>query len=1165
MKKLLLLLGLMSCVYSFGQCPGDTQAPYSGVASGSTSISQRGRTSTYTNVNLNGTGTNEAFVTSGATVTFSYDYSMVYNTGGACPTCPTQHFVGMNNVFTDCHEEGTGNISTSFTAPTAEGSYYITQSSDWAAGCYAFNSFDPNNSYAAVAVLHVGAPSLIPPANVVVNSTTAACTTVVNGIRIVAIDDCTDPITLTYDITGATTGTGSGDASGTTFNAGVSTVTYTATDSSLNTSTATFTVTVTGTTGTISSQTNVSCNGNTDGAATIDVTGGITPYTYLWSDGQTTATATGLAAGDYTVTVTDAVGCATIVDVTITEPTALAITPSQVNILCNGTATGEATVSVTGGTGAYTYLWSDGQTTATATGLTAGAYSVTVTDANSCTLTENFTITELPALTATPTGVDIVCNGDASGSASVAVTGGAAPYTYLWNTTETTATISNLTAGIYTVDIEDANGCTTNASVTINESPALVVNETHTDVQCNGNDTGVASVIVTGGATPYTYLWNNGEESATITNLLAGTYTVEVKDNNNCTKSLTIEIQEPDALESTPSQVDILCNGDNTGAASLTITGGVGPYSYLWDTGEITDNIANLVAGNYSVIVTDANGCTLTQLYTIDEPAVLSVNPTQTNILCNGNATGSATATVSGGKLPYNYLWSNGETTATISGLTSGNYSVGIIDANGCTISQSFFISQPNALTATTAKSDIACNGDDTGVASITVSGGVAPYTYEWSNGEDTAAITGLTAGIYTVEVTDTNGCKLTRSFDIQQPDPLFATTTQIDVLCNGAATGEATITVTGGIPPYSYLWDNGQATSTATGLTSGAHSVFVNDANGCTLTQSIFIEQPDPLVVTPNTTKSDVLCNGGTSGNATIVVEGGVAPYTYLWSDGQETLTAVGLAANIYTVEVTDANGCILNYEFDIQEPAALTSIPSQNNIVCNGNATGAASVVINGGVQPYTYEWNTGATTDAISGLTAGTYYVTVTDDNGCILIQNFNISEPPALAVGPATAQTDILCNGAATGSATIDVTGGTTPYSYLWSDGQTTATATGLTAGTYDVLVTDFNNCTLSYEFIIDQPDALLLTATQTDVLCNGNNTGEATVIVEGGVTPYSYDWSNGEITSTITGLTAGTYTVDITDANGCSLTHEFIIDEPELLTGTPSQVDVLCNG
>ncbi|MEE1898540.1 SprB repeat-containing protein, partial [Flavobacterium rakeshii] len=1141
MKKLLLLLGLMSCVYSFGQCPGDTQAPYSGVASGSTSISQRGRTSTYTNVNLNGTGTNEAFVTPGAAVTFSYDYSMVYNTGGACPTCPTQHFVGMNNVFTNCHEEGTGNIATSFTAPTAEGSYYITQSSDWAAGCYSFNSFDPNNSYAAVAVLHVGAPSLIPPANVVVNSTTAACTTVVNGIRIVAIDDCADPITLTYDITGATTGTGTGDASGTTFNAGVSTVTYTATDSSLNTSTATFTVTVTGTTGTISSQTNVSCNGNADGTATIDVTGGIAPYTYLWSDSQTNATATGLAAADYTVTVTDAVGCATIVDVTITEPPVLAITPSQVNILCNGDNTGEATVTVTGGTGVYTYDWSDGQTTATATGLIAGSYSVNVTDENGCTLTENFTITELPALTATATGVDIVCNGDASGSASVAVTGGAAPYNYLWSTTETTTTISNLAAGTYTVDIEDANGCTTSTSVTINESPALVVSETHTNVQCNGNDTGVASVTVTGGATPYAYLWNTGEITATITSLVAATYSVDVTDANGCVVTQTIVISEPTPLASTPAQTNILCNGDTTGSASLTITGGVAPYSYLWDTGDTTDNITNLAAGNYFVTVTDANGCTLTQLYTIDEPAVLSVNPTQTNILCNGAATGVATATVSGGIAPYAYLWNNGETTPTISGLVAGNYSVGITDANGCTVSQSFNITQPTALTATTSQSNIACNGEDTGVASVTVSGGVAPYTYAWSNGETTAAITGLTAGTYTVDVTDTNGCTLTRSFDIQQPTALNATSSQVNVLCNGASTGEASVAMTGGIPPYSYLWDDGQTTPTATGLFAGAHSVFVTDANGCTLTQSITITEPAALVSTPNTTQSNVLCNGGTSGNATIVVEGGIAPYSYLWSNGQTTLTATGLVAGTYTVTVTDANGCTLTQDFDITEPAALTSTPSQTNIICNGNATGTASVVINGGIQPYTYEWNTGATTDAISGLAAGNYYVTVTDDNGCILIQNFNISEPPALTVGPATTQTDILCNGAATGSATIDVTGGTTPYTYTWSNGQTTATATGLTAGTYDVLVTDFNNCTLSYEFVIDEPDALILTASQTDVLCNGNNTGDATISVEGGVTPYTYLWSNGEITSTITGLVAGTYTVDVTDANGCSIT------------------------
>ncbi|MUV02416.1 hypothetical protein GN157_01735, partial [Flavobacterium rakeshii] len=736
-----------------------------------------------------------------------------------------------------------------------------------------------------------------------------------------------------------------------------------------------------------------------------------------------------------------------------------------------------ATIDVTGGTGAYTYLWDDinAQTTATATGLTEGTYSVVVTDANNCTYTHNFTITEPDAITATAatTQVDVLCNGAATGSATIDVTGGTGAYTYLW---------------------DDSNAQTT----------------------------------------------------ATATGLTAGTYSVVVTDVNNCTYTHNFTITEPDAITATAgtTQVDVVCYGEATGSATIDVTGGTGTYTYLWNTGDTTATISGLTAGTYTVDVTDVNGCVYTHSFTITEVYTITATAatTQVDVLCNGAATGSATIDVTGGTGTYTYLWNTNETTATISGLTAGTYSVVVTDSgSGCNYTHTFTINEPTALAVTSSFTDVLCNGESNGTATVAVTGGTGTYTYLWDNGQTSATATGLAPGDYTVTVTDANGCLVVQNFTIDEPDALEAATgsTHNDVSCNGGADGEITVVIQGGVTPYSYAWSDGQTAATATGLSEGNYTVTISDANGCTLTENFTISQPDAMALTSATVVNDAVCNGGASGLITVDVQGGIAPYSYLWDNGQTTATATGLVAGTYTVDVTDANGCVLTESFTVNEPTALSTIGSQSDVVCNGENNGEASVVVSGGVAPYTFEWSTGETTDAISGLAAGTYFVTVTDDNGCIIIQNFNIGEPPALIEGAATTQVNVLCNGAATGEINLVVEGGVTPYTYLWNDGQTTASLSGLTAGTYNVEITDDNGCVLNLEFEITQPDAIVVTdaTMQSNVTCNGTATGEATIDVEGGIMPYTYLWSNGEITSTITGLVAGTYTVDVTDANG----------------------------
>ncbi|MPT31436.1 MAG: T9SS type A sorting domain-containing protein [Chryseobacterium sp.] len=380
-----------------------------------------------------------------------------------------------------------------------------------------------------------------------------------------------------------------------------------------------------------SSQTNVSCNGGSNGTATVTASGGTAPYTYSWTpSGGTAATATGLAAGTYTVTVKDATNTTKTQSFTITEPTALVATAvSQTNVACNGGATGAATVSASGGTPGYTYSWApSGGTAASATGLTAGTYTVTITDGNNCQTTRSFTITQPTALSATTSQTNVACNGGSTGSASVSVSGGTPGYTYSWAPSGgTAASATGLTAGTYTVTITDANNCQTTRSFTITQPTALSATTSQTNVACNGGSTGSASVGVSGGTPGYTYSWSpSGGTAASATGLTAGTYTVTIKDANNCQTTRSFTITQPTALVATAvSQTNVACNGDATGAATVSVSGGTPGYTYSWSpSGGTAASATGLAAGTYTVTIKDANNCQTTQSFTITQTAAIS-------------------------------------------------------------------------------------------------------------------------------------------------------------------------------------------------------------------------------------------------------------------------------------------------------------------------------------------------------------------------------------------------------------------------------------------------------------------------------------------------------------------------------------------------------------
>ncbi|MFD2524172.1 hypothetical protein ACFSR2_24980, partial [Emticicia soli] len=438
--------------------------------------------------------------------------------------------------------------------------------------------------------------------------------------------------------------------------------------------------------------------------------------------------------------------------------------------------TGSATATVTGGSAPFTYVWTNNpSTTATASNLTAGTYMVTVTDKNLCSATATITITQSDQLTATITPEQVKCYGGNDGSATVSVTGGNAPFTYVWtNNPSTTATASNLTAGTYMVTVKDKNLCVVTATVTITQPEKLAVTLNKVDVNCYGGNTGSATATVTGGSAPFTYVWtNNPSTTATASNLTAGTYMVTVTDKNLCSATATITITQSNQLSATITPEQVKCYGGNDGSATVSVTGGNAPFTYVWTNNPSTTATAsNLTAGTYMVTVKDKNLCVVTATVTITQPEKLAVTLNKVDVNCYGGNTGSATATVTGGSAPFTYVWTNNpSTTATASNLTAGTYMVTVTDKNLCSATATITITQSNQLSATITPEQVKCYGGNDGSATVSVTGGNAPFTYVWTNNASTTATaSNLTAGTYMVTVKDKNLCVVTATVTITQP-----------------------------------------------------------------------------------------------------------------------------------------------------------------------------------------------------------------------------------------------------------------------------------------------------------------------------------------------------------------------------------------------------------
>ena len=620
--------------------------------------------------------------------------------------------------------------------------------------------------------------------------------------------------------------------------------------------------------------------------------------------------------------------------------------------------------------------------------------------------------------------------------------------------------------------------------------------------------------------------------------------------------ALSLELVEP-----------ISCYGETDAVLRGTFSGGVAPYTvvYLIDGTEVdggvtsddVNTLTNLPPGGYTVRATDAMGATVSESITIKEPTVIGLDLVELqDIVCFGGF-GSITVSGMGGTPPYTYAWSSGATSATVEGLTKGKHSVTVTDANGCTDSRNYWIKGPNTdlYVSNTNSTPAGCGDANDGQASVSVRGGVSPYTYRWSNGATGATATGLPAGDYTVTVTDANGCQVPASVTVDgTPAPsVTAEQTQI-VSCAGGSDGSALATASGGTAPYTYAWSNGATTAGIADVKGGTYRITVTDASGCTAMAQVRINQ-SPALSLAGFIDNKLGCDGQPNGAVSVMANGGVEPYSYQWSTDATESFLMGVGAGTYTATVTDAKGCTAVTSIELTEPASFTiDATVDENVKCNQGSDGAVSVSVNG-TGDFTYAWSNGATTASLTGLKAGSYRVTVTGTGGCTMSESVTVTQPGALSAVAFTDQ-NATCSGKTDGMVSVFPSGGASAdYTYAWSNGATEQFLMAVGAGDYTVTVTDINGCTATASATVTEPAGYVASAAvDANVSCNGGADGSATAALTGGNGNLTYAWSNAATTATVTGLSAGDYSVTVSDNKGCSATTNVTITEPTALNG-----------
>ncbi len=773
------------------------------------------------------------------------------------------------------------------------------------------------------------------------------------------------------------------------------------------------------------------------------------------------------------------------------------------------------------------------------------------------------------------------------GTINVQVFGGTPPYTITGTgpqaisgsvaTVGGTYSAGMLPAGTYNVTVTDNTGAQRIQSIDLIATPTdFRIQTIPFNPICPGDANGSMVVSPQGGTSPYKIEWSNGAINVNeITNLPVGNYSVTVTDANGCVDISSNSVQIEDISFNVVQNNTATCLGLEDGALRIQATGGTpgpGPsYSYQWSTGVFQPNAPiafqdNLDPGNYSVTATDQNGCIDSTTVTVLADKVIQTSFTLDTVRCNGNADGSVHTSITAnpgtlGNLNTQIVFPNGLTSNGIPGdpnnsfnnLFAGDYILAILDDDGCRDSVFFNMPEPEVLDTLEALiqgESCSATGMD-GAILLQMTGGNRPYQYSWENGISTDSVaTNLVEGLYSVSVTDRNGCgPFVDSFQVVKDRIDFQIDTTNPILCFGDNNGGLSITTGSGVTLSTIAWNNGTTSNAITNLSSGTYYVTVT-GDGCVGVDSAQLQGPLPLqasfVVTNPTCANEPVPTGSIS----VLVSGGTAPHSYAWShvNGSDNPLLPSVGEGDYSVTITDANNCpeLVADTNLIEPPAMILTFDQVDSARCWDSSDGAATILVTNGIPTYVYAWDNGETTDRAQLLSPGIHRVTVADANNCNAVDSVNILNPNPITLDTLlTNINNVSCNGLTDGYVNLKLLGGKPGYSVLWPASMTFGDSLGLVgAGAYWALVRDANMCSDSVLVSISEPDSMRVSIdtlnTQPET-CAESNDGRIVISVVGGNTgPRTYVWTDGVSDTLIaTGLDTGFYQIMVTDARGCT--------------------------
>ncbi len=677
---------------------------------------------------------------------------------------------------------------------------------------------------------------------------------------------------------------------------------------------------------------------------------------------------------------------------------------------------------------------------------------------------------------------------------------------------------------------------------------------------CNGDNDGKISVLASGKSPPFNFEWNNGDTNNSISNLESNNYSLVITDSVGCSKLLNIFLPEPAQITSSDLITDVECNGDSTGSIDLTVSGGTKPYNYVWSNNVTVEDVDSLYAGTYKVLITDSNLCSHIDSFIITEPTSLNASLYSNIVSCNGYSDGEVTVLVSGGTSDYfidiggyqQQLINNNNLYTSPKIFQSGKYIVSITDFNGCLYTDSVEVLQPDSIQVNAINTDASCYLGSDGTSTLSITGGSSPYVEDWGiiNPQN------LSAGVYSYVITDSKGCLYNGSTTIYDPLPIQSLETVSDALCYGDSTGSVSLNITGGVGNYITNWFNKDPNK----LVAGVYDYLVLDSNGCVFTDSVLISEPAQIIIYENI--FNVNCYGDSSGSVILNSSGGTGLISFDWFGYDNTK----LKAGVYNFRATDMNGCLFEDSITITEPDSLEINSTLYDISCKNLSDGIILITVDKGIPPYNYQWLGpnlfSSTAKDITNLFKGNYELTITDSNGCKKVKSYIINEPEGVTIDIKKSDyngTNISCKNFSDGQINLQVFGQNSPYTFQWSNGSTSSSLSDLKTGSYECVITDINGCEYDTNIYLTEPNEALNVSIINNNLsngyslrCYGQSDGELIANTSGGTPDYSFYWSNGETLSSINNLSAGPYSVYITDLNGCFAYDSIMITEPDEL-------------